>query len=651
MTLRAWRRLALPIADVVAVLAAIYLSFALRFDEVFPWSELIDALPLAALPLIVRPALNRTLRLYAHSWRYVSVPEVMRVGVAVALGTLLMLGAYAASAVVSPSIVEGFPRSVWILEAVLSLALMAAVRITPRIVADFRAGRPAETASPASRAILYGAGEAGAMMARGAARQPTAGVRPVAFLDDDPRKWGSFHAGVQVRGGLDAMAQVAQTTDAELLLITMPTASGDAVRRVAEAAMGMGLTVRTVPSLEEMFNGTFDPQMTRPLQLEDLLRRPPVKAEALAGLASAMSDEVVLVTGAGGSIGSELARQLLTVRPRRLVFVDRAEGSLYELQRDIEARQRGRRPAVATEFRLADITNRAAINRLVAASRPTIIFHAAANKHVSVMEEHPAAAVEVNVGGTLALLDAAADSHVERFVLVSTDKAVEPTGVMGASKRLAELLVTEYSSRLNKPWASVRFGNVLGSSGSVVPIFQAQLDKGEPLTITHAEMTRYFMTIPEAAHLIIQAATMARPGDLFVLDMGEPVRIVDLARDLLRLRGYDPDRAKIEYTGIRPGEKMHERLFYRTEDVERTTHPKVLRVRSADVRSRDGVRVVAQRLVDLAEAGGDVDVRQALMAAVGVDPGRRADGLAQRAMADRLGATPARDQPRSPGVA
>lgn len=651
MTLRAWRRLTLPLADVVAVLAALYLSFALRFDEMFPWSAMIDALPLAALPIIVRPALNRTLRLYAHSWRYVSVPEVLRVGVAVALGTLLMLSVYAVSALASPLIVEGFPRSVWILEAVLSLALMAAVRMAPRIIADFRAGRPAESALAPSRAILYGAGEAGAMMARGAVRQPSAGVRPVAFLDDDPRKWGSFHAGVQIRGGLDAMAQVARLTQAELLLITMPTASGDAVRRVAEAALELGLLVRTVPSLEEMFNGRFDPQMTRPLQLEDLLRRPPVTAEAMAGLASDLSDEVVLVTGAGGSIGSELARQLLTVQPQRLILVDRAEGSLYELQRDIETRQRRQGPSVTTEFRLADITNRAAVHRLVGACRPTVIFHAAAYKHVSVMEEHPAGAVEVNVGGTLALLDAATDSDVERFVLVSTDKAVEPTGVMGASKRLAELLVSEYSSRLNKPWVSVRFGNVLGSSGSVVPIFQAQLDKGEPLTITHTDMTRYFMTIPEAVHLILQAATMARQGDLFVLDMGEPVRIVDLARDLLRLRGNDPDRAKIEYTGIRPGEKMHERLFYRTEEVEHTTHPKVLRVRSKGASNGASVTLTARRLIDLAEAGKDMDVRHALMAVVGAPSSRPADGLPPAGMTDRLGGARAREQPPTPGVA
>jgi FlaA1/EpsC-like NDP-sugar epimerase len=606
-----WKRLLLPLADIVAVSSAIYLAFALRLDEPFALNLVLAALPLAALPIVVRPTLNRLLGLWAHSWRYVSVPEITRLGVGVALGTLVMVGVYGASAFAWPLLVERFPRSFWILEAVLSFGLMTLVRFAPRVLADFRAARPAEHPHEVSRAILYGAGEAGAMMARGAVRQPSAGVRPVAFLDDDPQKWGTQHAGVLVQGGLNTMAEAKRLTGADLLLITMPSAPGEAIRRVAEAAIELGLRVRTIPSLDEMFNGAFDPQMTRPLRLEDLLRRPAVTPEAMAGLTSDLADEVVLVTGAAGSIGSELARQLHTVRPRRLVLLDRAEGPLYELQRDIERRQEGATERVPTVFQLADIANGAAMDRLVGAHRPTVIFHAAAYKHVSVMEEHPESAVEVNVGGTLALLNAAEEHGVERFVLVSTDKAVEPTGVMGASKRLAELLVAEYSNRLQRPWVSVRFGNVLGSSGSVVPIFQRQLENGEPLTITHEEMTRFFMTIPEAVHLILQAATMARAGDLFVLDMGQPVRILDLARDLIRLRGQRAERVPMTFTGLRPGERMHEQLFFSHEEVHKTAHPKVHRVHAAEPVG-SAARAKAGTLLAMAKFG-DESIRQELM--------------------------------------
>jgi FlaA1/EpsC-like NDP-sugar epimerase len=288
-------------------------------------------------------------------------------------------------------------------------------------------------------------------------------------------------------------------------------------------------------------------------------------------------DRTVLVTGAGGSIGSELARQIFALGPRKLILLDRAESPLYLIRRELETRRARGQGSGELVVRLANVTNRTSMERVIRADVPSVILHAAAYKQVPMMETSPSDAVYVNVGGTLALLDAAAAAGVERFVLVSTDKAVKPTSVMGATKRIAEMLVADRARRTGRPYVSVRFGNVLGSTGSVVPIFQEQLENGEPLTITHPAMTRFFMTIPEAAWLILDAAAFGRNGDLFVLDMGEPIRIMDLARDLVRLAGRNPDHQPIEIVGLRPGEKLHEELFFDAETVERTPNPKVLR--------------------------------------------------------------------------
>ena len=302
--------------------------------------------------------------------------------------------------------------------------------------------------------------------------------------------------------------------------------------------------------------------------------------EHAAGVEEIIRDKTVLITGGGGSIGSELARQVFALGPRRLILVDRAESPLYLIQRDLETQRSHKKGSGELRIHLANVASRAAMERLVAAEAPNVIFHAAAYKHVPMMEEHPSDATHVNIGGTMVMLDAAAAAGVERFVFVSTDKAVRPSSVMGASKRIAEMLVADAARRTGRPYVSVRFGNVLGSTGSVVPIFQDQLENGEPLTITHPDMTRFFMTIPEASWLILDAAALGRDGDLFVLDMGEPVRIMDLARDLVRLAGRDPESQPIETVGLRPGEKLHEELFYDAELVEPTASAKVLWART-----------------------------------------------------------------------
>jgi len=319
----------------------------------------------------------------------------------------------------------------------------------------------------------------------------------------------------------------------------------------------------------------------------------------------------VLVTGAGGSIGSELARQVFAVGPARLILVDRAESPLYLIQRELETRRARGNGSGDVRVHLANVASRAPMMRLIATEKPDIIFHAAAYKHVPMMEEHPSDATYVNVGGTLVLLEAAAEAGVARFVFVSSDKAVRPSSVMGATKRVGEMLVADAARRTGRPYVSVRFGNVLGSTGSVVPIFQEQLENGEPLTVTHPDMTRYFMTIPEAAWLILDAAALGQSGDLFMLDMGERVRIMDLARDLVRLAGRDPDSQAIETIGLRPGEKLHEELFYAMEQVEPTLSAKVLRAVSP--LPPQGIRNDVEQMLLLAKGDNDAQLRDALL--------------------------------------
>ena len=473
--------------------------------------------------------------------------------------------------------------------------------------------RTMPTSARRRRTLLFGAGEAGAMIAHSARREPLAGVEPVGFLDDDPSRHGQRVAKLPVFGGIDAMADAVALTGAEALLITMPAAAGAVIRDVTEAGIAAGLVVRTVPALHELFDGGVDAYRVRSVRVEDLIRRPEVSrlGEAVEGV---IHDRVVLVTGAGGSIGSELARQVFALGPRRLLLVDRGESALYAIQRELEDRTGYGRTAPQLSVHLANVVSRSLMNRLIEQSRPDVIFHAAAFKHVPLMEAHPSEAVHVNIGGTMAVLDAATAAGTPTFVLVSTDKAVAPTSTMGATKRFAEWLVADAARRTGRAYVSVRFGNVLGSTGSVVPIFQSQLEQGQPLTITHPEMTRFFMTIAEASSLILEAAALGTPSDVFVLDMGEPIKIVDLARDFVRLAGRDPNTVPVVFTGLRPGEKLHEQLFYDHEVGRPTANPKVMLARGS--RPPQRVREMALELLSFADGTSEDALRDLLFATV-----------------------------------
>ena len=597
--------------DLIGIAVAAYLALALRFDE-FSGPMSVPAAPLAiALLLAVRTLVNIRLGLYSRRWRFASVPDLERIAIAVALGSLLSIVVFYGTLTVSGNTLgEGFPWGFWVIEALLSAAILGGGRFAIRAARHHTHGFTSASEVTGEPTLLYGAGHAGVSVARSAIRDTRAGFRPVGFLDDDPSLTGEIVVGQRVFGGLEAMKQAVAATGARTLLITMPGATGSAVRQIFERALELNLEVRTVPSLADLLDGSVDAHRVRRVRVEDLLRRPMVTEHA-DGVEELIRDRTVVITGGGGSIGSELARQVFAIGPRSLILVDRAESPLYLVQRELESRRRRNQGSGEVRVHLANVANRTEMERFIKQTAPDVIIHTAAYKHVPLMEEHPSDAVHVNIGGTMVMLDAAIAAGVERFVFVSTDKAVRPSSVMGASKRIAEMLVAEAAMRTGRPYVSVRFGNVLGSTGSVVPILREQLENGEPLTITHPDMTRFFMTIPEASWLILDAAALGRGADLFVLDMGMPIRVLDLARDLVRLAGRDPDSQPIEMVGLRPGEKLHEELFYDAEHVEPTMSSKVLRAHTTPPPST--IREDAFAMLLIATGADEPALRRAIL--------------------------------------
>jgi FlaA1/EpsC-like NDP-sugar epimerase len=601
--------------DVVGVAIAVYVSLGLRSDWLTEAWSFNPHLPvLLMLPIAVRPAVNYAVGLYRPLWRHAGVLEVMTLLRAALIGSVVSIGLfYLMLAAFGLIFQAGFPRSYWVLEGLLSLGFMAGPRFAILAMASDSWRVPAPGAARPSRALLYGAGAAGALIARSARTDPDAGVEPVGFLDDDRSRRGQLVAGLPVFGSADELPKAVGQTGADVLLITMPGAPGAAIRRVTEAGAKAGLEVRIVPSVNELLDGSLSAFRIRRVRVEDLIRRPEV-ARIGIGVEAIVRDRVVLVTGAGGSIGSELARQVFALGPRRLVLVERGESAMFAIQRELEEGRGDRQRETVLEARIANIASRELMRRLLEQARPDVVLHAAACKHVPLMESHPSEAVQVNVGGTLSLLDAAVQAGVPRFVLVSTDKAVAPTSAMGATKRIAEWLTADVARRTARAYVAVRFGNVLGSTGSVIPIFRNQLENGKPLTLTHPAMTRYFMTIGEASALILDAAALGHPGDVFVLDMGEPLRILDLARDFVRLAGRDPETVPIVFTGLRPGERLHERLFYDNERRRPTSNPKVILADAGAPPER--VRDLALNLVGLADGQHEELLRERLFATV-----------------------------------
>jgi FlaA1/EpsC-like NDP-sugar epimerase len=565
------------LADAALVALAYFLAFQLRFlDEPHGIPHRYEVLFAQSVGFVVagKIAIFAAFGLYQKWWRYVSGRDFWLIFRAVAVASAILVIVFA---VVKP-FNHALPRSVEVTDFVLTMLLIAGARLAVRLIVE----RP----SPGSRlpkheVLVIGAGSGGQMVVRELQLNPNLGATAIGFVDDDPRKRGMRMLGLKVLGSTKQIATILDETEPDEVVIAIPSAPGQLRGKVVAACRGREIRVRTLPTVFELLRGGVQlNRQLREVRVEDVLGRDPIVRE-LDRVGAYLRDRIVLVTGAGGSIGSELCRQIAQVKPRLLVMLDHAEDNLFEIDREmIELRH-----FTNVESVLADCKEPHRMLEVMQRFKPDVVFHAAAYKHVPLMEANPLEAVRNNAIATRITAETAAASEVERFVLISTDKAVNPQTVMGASKAMAEWIVESAGhTHPGTRFASVRFGNVLASSGSVVPIFRNQIERGGPVTVTHPEMTRYFMTIPEAVQLVIRAGDIgAGKGEVFVLDMGEPVKIVDLAHNMIRLAGYEPEEdIAVEFTQPRPGEKLHEELFSPAE----TSQPTAARRINRAVRSR-----------------------------------------------------------------
>lgn len=598
--------------DLTALSGAYVVAYLLRFEGAIPptyQDRLLDTLPYVVLLQYLAMALAGTPR---YSWRYVGLREATRIFGALAAGTGVLVAFRMLSvplARVSPAAVRfQMPYSTLLLLLLLGSTGIVGLRVLRRLIAE-QAGKRVHVgpAHALTRTVLVGAGQAGVLVVREAEARADLGILPVGFVDDDPLKVGTMLHGVPVLGTTERIRDICKKVGANQVLITIARASGKDVRRIVERCEDADLPVKIIPPIHEIVGGKINLSLVRDVAIEDLLRREPVRLDE-AAIADEIRGRVVLVTGAGGSIGSELCRQVARYAPERLLLVERAENALFEIHRELGAAF----PDVTCVPVIGDVCDVVRMSQVLGEHRPALVFHAAAHKHVPMMEWNPGEAVKNNVVGTYTVAKLADRFEVETFVLISTDKAVNPTSIMGATKRLAEMCTQALAQRSRTRFLAVRFGNVLGSAGSVVPIFREQIARGGPVTVTHPEMKRYFMTIPEASQLVLQAATMGKGGEIFILDMGEPVKIVDLARDLITLSGLHPgEDIEIQFTGIRPGEKLFEELSVAEEKADKTAHPKIFigRLKARDLGDLDG-RLAG--LADLANQGDPDELRRRL---------------------------------------
>jgi FlaA1/EpsC-like NDP-sugar epimerase len=562
--------------DAALIVAAWRLTFFLRFDKTTPvfYRHLLDW-QVVALVVALKLGTFVLSGFYNRWWRYVSTRDMWSAarGVTVASAlTYLILYAF------PPEHTSRLPRGVAALDFLLLLAFVAGTRLLARTLIERpRAGLVAH----GKEVLIVGAGDAGQLMVREMQRNRQLHYTPIGFVDDDPRKRGSRIVDVRVLGTTDDLAHLLRDNKPDEVLIAIPSAAGSVRRNIVETCRAANVPVKTLPGLHELISGDVNlAGQIRPVQVEDVLGRQQVEVD-LNKVAAYVKDKTVLVTGAGGSIGAELARQLARLGVARLVLLDKGESSLFEIERELVSE----RDFTAAIPVLADVGDRHKMRQVLVRYEPQVVFHAAAYKHVAMLEANPLQAVSNNVLGTRVLAETAVEAGVERFVLISTDKAANPKNVMGQSKAVCEWIVESFAlhPEVETRFVAVRFGNVLGSSGSVIPIFRRQIERGGPVTVTNPEMTRFFMTIPEATSLVVQAGAMGGRGQVYVLDMGEPVRILDLAKQMIRLSGRREEDVPIVFTGAKAGEKLHEVLWNDGETVGPTSHPKIMRAARAQI--------------------------------------------------------------------
>lgn len=591
--------------DLLLLPLATFLAHVVRFEGLewqSGYGEIAFVYLAVALPL--KLALILGFGLYRRLWRFASIADLEAILICSAVSGL---GCFLLGAVLLPEsslVAARVPLSVLVLDGMFTAGFIALPRLMVRSIGLHQYHVQHVDSRPV---LIAGAGAAGVMLLKQIQTNPELGLVPVGFVDDDVSKQHHRLGGLPVLGSLKDTTKVCREINATEVIIAMPTAAGNVVRELVRAAAEAGVTTRTLPGISDILSGRFDPFSLRQVEIQDLLRREPVKID-LRQLQGLVTERTVLVTGAGGSIGSELCRQVCGLEPQRLVLLGHGENSIFSIQQELARHF----PHVPIHAVIADVKNGAQLSRTFERFSPSTVFHAAAHKHVPLMEDNLAEAVLNNVLGTRNVVEVSSEHRVDHLVLISTDKAVRPTSVMGATKRVAEQILQLEAEERGLNFVSVRFGNVLGSRGSVIPTFLKQIGEGGPVTVTHPEMRRYFMTIPEAVQLVLQAGGLGKGGEVFVLDMGEPVKIADLAADLIRLSGKEVGKdIEIRFSGTRPGEKLYEELFFDAEHASPTEHPKVLKAKNAALPI--GVSTVVGDLIVAAQEGWPPEELRVLM--------------------------------------
>jgi len=580
-------------------------AFLIRFEGAIP-DEYRAVLPLALSVIIpIKLIWFAVFRLYQVTWPLVSITEVIQLAKASTLATLTLAGGFLLLREI-PAF-GAFPRSVLILDYMIGTALVALFRLSQRLHSEFTNGHQGQRNG--ARVLVVGAGAGGERVVRSMVKGGVGARHPVGFIDDDRVKHGAYVHGLKVLGGRAAISDVVRRLRVDEVIIAMPSAPAAAVRDIVRHTRQAGIKrIKVLPSLNELFASKVMVHGLRDVDLEDLLGREVVRPDP-GRVTAFLVGRTILVTGAGGSIGAELVRQLTHSEAARLILVDHSESALFELESGLASD----RPTPELHTLIADVRDADKMHRVFAAWKPNVVYHAAAYKHVPLMEVNVDEAVRTNIFGTLTMAEAALSSGTQTFVLISTDKAVSPSSVMGATKRVAELLLKALSARGATRFMAVRFGNVIGSRGSVIPLMREQIRRGGPVTVTHQEMTRYFMSTQEAVALVLQASAMNDRHDIFTLDMGEPVKILELAQELIRLSGFEPDKdIPIVLTGIRPGEKLHETLETPDEPLEATDIPKIFALGSNGQVDEITLRLALRELDRLSRAGDAIGLRSLL---------------------------------------
>lgn len=575
--LYSWRSLIIVISDAVLVNFSMYLALLMRFDGKIPVTYLDNYLNLVPLSTTVMMISFFAFGLYRRAWEYASISELIAVIEGVLAGSIVnMILVYVLSGYAFP-----LPRSVFFINMFLRIVLIGGSRIGWRLFRDYGLGRKNGNKNSSKRVLVYGAGDAGILVAKELKFHYNGGIQIVGYIDDDAKKKNVLIQGIRVLGTREALPKLVASEKIEEVIIAMPSADGGVKREIVSICKNVGVKAKILPGVYDIIDGKVKVSRIREVQVEDLLGREPVQVD-LDDITQYIRNQVVLVTGGGGSIGSELCRQVARYQPKTLLILDNCENNVYEI--DLEMKRSF--PDLNIIPLVKDIRDRKTVIQVFKKHRPQVIFHAAAHKHVPMMEYNPEDAIKNNVMGTYHVAQVADMYRAKKFVLISTDKAVNPTSIMGASKRLAEMVIQYQDTISETSYVAVRFGNVLGSKGSVIPLFKKQIAEGGPVTVTHADMVRYFMTIPEAVQLVIQAGSMAKGGEIFILDMGEPVKIMDLANSLIELSGFQPGQdIEIKVTGIRPGEKLYEELLTSEEGVTATTHKRIFVAKRGAVNS------------------------------------------------------------------